>query len=34
MHIPHPEKNADVFKTLSENHILHNDLAMKLGHLA
>lgn len=34
MHIPHPEKNADVFKVLSEHHLLHTDLARRLGRLA
>lgn len=34
MHISVPEKRADIFKTLSEHHILHNDLAWRLGRLA
>ncbi|PWR73876.1 type VII toxin-antitoxin system HepT family RNase toxin [Methanospirillum lacunae] len=34
MNIPHPEKNADVFLVLSQHHILHNDLAHRLGRLA
>ena len=34
MNIPVPDKRANIFKTLSDHHILPNDLAWRMGRLA